>query len=215
MSNVTPKASLSATMMKIYSISALLLVLVATVTLILKFNQPSNLNEQSSQQSNDLQLSALALEGKDVFIKQGCLHCHSEQAQNASLVLAGALFAPQFPFRNQMMDQLQLRYYLSGETQTEGDSNSVLDASLSKNESTDEEPHEYILHSPQFESLSSEIITGSHTQAKMLLDSQSKYTRESLVQASQMTAGVSKLDALLTYLQETSVRNMTEDASQL
>ena len=211
MTKLTDSALLSTVMVKIYSIATLILVFVATATLIIKTSQQSelntNLNEQSSTETQNIQLSALAIEGKDIFIQEGCINCHSEKAHNISLVLAGALFTPQFPFYDSMMNELQLQAYLTGQEPKK--------QTFSSKNDGDEDTQEYLVHNPQFKFLEQKMLTGSHTQAKMLFNSQTDYTREILVQASQTTAGISQLDALITYLQETSTTKASQKVTPL
>ena len=197
MANSNEKASLSPTMIKIFSVLALVLVFMATAQLITSVSRPSTTEKPAvAQQADETQLSALAIEGKDIFIQQGCTYCHGDQTQDASLILAGSLFAPKFPFQNQIMDTTQLSTYLAGLEQ-----DSAVEAQ------TDEALTDEILtHSPQFNVLRGQMLSGAHTQAKMMLTSPAQRNRESLIEASEVTAGISELDALVAYLQETSTK---------
>ena len=156
-----------------------------TETPLLSENHELNLNIHSN-------LSALAVEGRDVFQEEGCSNCHSGEIKDASLLLAGGLFAPQHPFKNTNMDVEQLSQYLAG-------------PAIHTDEGYNDK---FIQHSPLFSHLEHQSIDGNQTQAKMLLQPQMlEYSQTSLVEASATTAGASKLEALISYLQEESEQN--------
>lgn len=160
----------------------------------------NDLTEPQASQKPEALMTGLALEGRDIFQAQGCATCHLSKTLNGSLILAGALFAPHFPFQEASMTKAQLKTFLLGPPNNSNDS-------LSENP---------LFHSPAYPQLLVDSIKGHETQAKMLALSNTIQTYETatLITASERAAGVSQIDALVTYISESALKSEHSSANR-
>lgn len=188
----------------ITGIITFIMVLAACGFLIVSKNKTQNVPAEIIITSDEKKrLSPLALEGRDIYTHLGCPQCHQGTTIDASLVLAGGLFASSFPFREEQLNNIDLDTFLTGKTLEE----SHLPFDLGT-----EPSDELLAHTPLYPQLNKKQLMGYTIQAKMIASTErgDDYSHEEMVKASAEIAGSTEMEALRAYLDETAIKEVKE-----
>ncbi len=190
----------------IIGIITFVMVLAACGFLIVSKNKIQDIPAETSIDAMNIKpqlLTPLALEGRDIYTHLGCPQCHQGKTIDASLVLAGGLFASSFPFREEQLKNIDLNTFLTGKTLEE----SHLPFNLGTEPSDD-----LLAHTPLYPQLNKKQLMGYTIQAKMIASTErgDAYSHEEMVKASAEIAGSTEMEALKAYLDETAIQEVKE-----